>query len=216
MRHCEALGNVKRIFQGSTDLDISETGGKQLKCLQKRFCEIKLDRIYTSPLTRAKKTALAIKGEKNLAVEDCEGLRELHGGIVEGKPFAETFSANPDLLDCWDNHPEDFHPEGGEAMAHAYDRIWETVLNLAKENKGKTIACATHGGVMRCLHCRLSFGDIKELKNMAWSDNTAVTLIEFDDDFKPNIIFINDASHLPEELIPKRNRLASFMIGDKK
>ena len=216
MRHCEALGNVKRIFQGSTDLDISETGEKQLECLKKRFDGIALDKIYTSPLIRARKTALAIKGERNLEVEDCEGLRELHGGIVEGKPFAETFRANPHLLDCWDNHPEDFHPEGGEAMAHAFDRIWDTVLKIAKDNKGKTVACATHGGVMRCLHCRLTLGNIKELKNMAWSDNTAVTLIEFDDNLKPNIIFVNDSSHLPEELIPKRNRLASFMAGDSK
>ena len=36
VRHCEAMGNVKRLFQGSTDLDISETGEKQLKAA---FCE---------------------------------------------------------------------------------------------------------------------------------------------------------------------------------
>ena len=34
VRHCEAIGNVKRIFQGSTDLDISETGAKQLEYLK--------------------------------------------------------------------------------------------------------------------------------------------------------------------------------------
>ena len=62
VRHCEALGNVKRLFQGSTDLDISETGEKQLEYLKRRFEEIKLDRVYTSPLIRAYKTALAIIG----------------------------------------------------------------------------------------------------------------------------------------------------------
>ena len=40
VRHCEAMGNVKRLFQGSTDLDISETGEKQLEYLNRRFEEI--------------------------------------------------------------------------------------------------------------------------------------------------------------------------------
>ena len=57
VRHCEALGNVMRIFQGSTDLDISELGAKQLEFLRKRFKNIELDRVISSPLLRARKTA---------------------------------------------------------------------------------------------------------------------------------------------------------------
>lgn len=216
VRHCEALGNVMRIFQGLTDLDISENGTKQLEYLKERFSGIQLDKVYTSPLIRTRKTAQAIKGEKAIDIEICEGLIELNGGVVEGKPFKETFGANPELADCWDNHPQDFYPEGGEAMYNAYERIWNTVTEIAKSNKGKTVACATHGGVIRCLNCRLTLGDITQLKNMAWSDNTAVTLIEFDDNFNPTVKFTNDVSHLPEELIVKRNRISSYISGENK
>ena len=97
VRHCEAMGNVKRLFQGSTDLDISETGEKQLEYLKRRFEEIKLDRVYTSPLIRSYKTALAIIGERNLKPEINDGLREMSGGIVEGKPFKEAFNAEPGM-----------------------------------------------------------------------------------------------------------------------
>ena len=100
-------------------------------------------------------------------------------------------------------------------MRHAYERIWNTVKRIAAENDGKTVACATHGGVMRCLHCRLLLGDINRLSEMGWSDNTAVTLLRFDKDNKVEVVFYNDSSHLPEELIPKRSRLSSFM-GDEK
>ena len=48
---------------------------------------------------------------------------------------------------------------------------------------------------------------------MPWSENTAVSLIEFDDALNPKVVFYNDVSHLPEELIPKRSRLSSFMGG---
>ena len=216
VRHCEALGNVKRIFQGSTDLDISELGKKQLKELKKRFEEIELDRVYTSPLIRTRKTAEAIIGSKPLKYEICEGLIELHGGVVEGRPFVEAFNEIAGLADIWNYHPEDFAPEKGEAMRHAYERIWETMLKIAKDNNGKTVACATHGGVTRCLNCRLISNDIKKLSQTPWSENTAVTLIEFDDSLNPTLMYYNDVSHLPESLVNRKSRIVSKIDGDKK
>lgn len=216
VRHCEAMGNVKRLFQGSSDFDISETGVKQLEYLKNRFKNIKLDKVYTSPLIRARKTALAVIGDRDLKPIDEKGLIELDGGIVEGKPFIETFNSIPGLADTWDNHPEDFAPEGGEKMRDAYERIWNTVKKIAAQNAGKTVACTTHGGVTRCLLCRLLKGDITKLSEMPWSENTAVTLLRFDDKLNPEVVFYNDTSHLPEKLIPKHSRLSSFMGGNTK
>lgn len=211
VRHCEAYGNLNRLFQGVSDFDISDMGAKQLEFLKKRFENIQLDKVYSSPLTRAYKTGLAVKGDKNIPIEKCDGLRELDGGIVEGKPFVETFNSMPHLADAWDNHPEDFHPEGGESMRHAYERIYNTILSLAAENRGKTIACATHGGVTRCLLCRILHNNIHELKNTPWADNTAIALLKIDDDNNITLDFYNDTTHLPQELLPKRTRLATFM-----
>lgn len=216
IRHCEAMGNVLRVFQGSSDLDISELGKVQLKYLEERFNAIPLDRIYSSPLKRAIKTAQAVAGVKNIEIEVREGLKELYGGVVEGKPFVEAFNAVPGLADTWDNHPQDFAPEGGETMRHAYDRIWNTVKLIAEQNPDKTVALTSHGGVIRCLMCRLLKGDINELKNIEWCENTGVTLIEFDDSLKPSVVFFNDCSHLPEEFVNRKSRLASFMKGNAK
>lgn len=215
VRHCETEGNVKRLFQGVSDFDITENGEKQLNYLAKRFENVPLDKIYTSPLIRARKTALAVAGGRNIEIEDSQGLKELNGGILEGKPFRETFNSIPGLSDTWDNHPEDFAPEGGEKMRDAYERIWNTVKNIAKQNVGKTVACTTHGGVTRCLMCRLLNGDITKLSATPWSENTAVSLIEFDSAFNPNVVFFNDVSHLPESLIPQRSRLSAFMGNAK-
>lgn len=216
IRHCEAMGNVLRVFQGSSDFDISELGKVQLKYLEERFNAIPLDRIYSSPLKRAMKTAEAVRGVKNIEIEPHDGLLELHGGVVEGKPFKEAFNSIEGLADTWDNHPQDFAPEGGEPMRHAYERIWDTVKQLVEENKGKAIALTTHGGVTRCLMCRLLKGDINELKNVNWCENTGVTLIEFEDGKEPNVVFFNDHSHLPEEFVNRKSRLASFMKGNDK
>ena len=211
VRHCEAMGNVKRVFQGSTDLDISELGEKQLTYLQKYFEDIHLDKVYSSPLIRTKKTAKAIIGNKNLETVLCDGLIELHGGIIEGKPIRETFGKMPELLDAWENHPEDFAPENGEKMRDAYERIWNTVLTIAKENKGKTVACATHGGVIRCLNCRIIENDITKLKTIPISDNTGVTLIRFDDELNATPVLTNEISHLPKELINRKMKFSQFL-----
>ncbi|MBR4072537.1 MAG: histidine phosphatase family protein [Clostridia bacterium] len=196
VRHCQAQGNVKRIFQGSSDTDISELGAKQLEGLSRRFEGVKLDRVYSSPKLRALKTAAAIVGTKGLEIYKREDLRELHGGVVEGRSFDEIKEKYPDLWDKWCNHPQDFAPDGGEPMREAYDRIWNEIMALARENKGRTIAAATHGGVLRLLCCRLFFHDIERLNEADYAENTGVTLLEFDNALTPTVTLYNDVSHL--------------------
>ena len=203
VRHCEAIGNVQKIFQGVSDLDITESGAEQLLYLKKRFKDIQLDAVYSSPLIRTQKTAKAVVGEKKLSVEINQGLIEINGGVIEGKPFIESCKKYPELADIWANHPQDFAPYESEPMQDAYERIWNTVEAIAKENKGKTVACVAHGGVIRCLMCKILHNDITQLKNVAFSGNTAVSLIEFDDTLNPKIIFMNDVSHLPDSVLQK-------------
>lgn len=203
VRHCEALGNFQRIFQGTTDLDITELGQKQLSNLTKRFESEEFDAVYSSPLIRTVKTARAVIGNRKMEPLLCKGLIELDGGFLEGKPFIETFEAYPELKDAWFNHPQDFAPEGGEPMPVAYERCWEAILDIVRENKGKRVVCATHGGIIRCLACRILLNDISKLNSVPLSSNTAVTLIEFDDELKPHIIYHNNSEHLPAEMITR-------------
>ena len=207
VRHCEAMGNHKRIFQGSTDCDVSEIGTVQLGYLKERFKDVKLDAVYSSPLIRAQKTAEAISFGKELQINIRKNLAELDGGVVEGRPWQEAFNAIPGLADAWNNHPQDFAPQGGEAMRDAYVRIYNEIIELAHANRGKTIAAASHGGVLRCLTCRILYNDITRLKDVPWHENTAITLIKIDDSDKISIEFFNDYSHVPSEYMPKRNRI---------
>lgn len=216
IRHCEAQGNVLRQLQGITDADITELGKKQLEALAKRFETVKLDAVYSSPLKRAYKTARAVADKKGIEVIEAQGLSELDCGDLEAKPFAEIFADGTELGNIWYNFPQDFAPENGEKMKDAYERIWQTVLELAKQNEGKTIAVASHGGVLRCLLCRLLYNDINMLSKVGWSDNTAVSLLRFDDNFKPTLVYHYDYSHLNADLIPTYSRLSEILRGNKK
>lgn len=209
IRHCEALGNKKRLFQGSTDCDISELGEIQLEYLSKRFKNIHLDEIYSSPLRRAMKTAQSVAKGRGLTVIPRVDLTELHGGVVEGRPFVEAFNEIEGLADAWNNHPQDFAPEGGESMRSAYERIWQEISEIAQKSEGKTVAVATHGGVLRCLMCRLLYNDINRLKDVPWCENTAITQLQIDDDFNITVKSFNDHTHIPEKFLPKRSRIIS-------
>lgn len=213
IRHCEAQGNVLRQLQGVTDADITELGKRQLEALSKRFENIELDSVYSSPLIRAYKTACAVADKKGIEVIKNQGLAEVDCGVLEAKPFAEIFAEGTELGDIWYNHPEDFAPENGETMRDAYERIWQTVLDLAKTNKGKTVAAASHGGVLRCLLCRLLYNDINKLSSVVWDDNTAVSLIRFDDEFNPTLVYYSDFSHLNDDLLSNHSRLSVILRG---
>ena len=199
VRHCETVGNALRLFQGATDLDITQTGEKQLKKLEERFNTIDIDAVYSSPLIRTVKTAKAIIGSRNISIQLEKGLIELNGGVIEGKPFEEIIKEFEGFEDIWFNHPEDFDMPGGEPMRTSYERIFETIINLAKNNPEKTIACATHGGIIRCLMCHIIYNDITRLKEVPIPINTSVSLLEIDDKNNIEIKFYNDYSHLSND-----------------
>lgn len=209
VRHCEAAGNLKKTLQGRTDCDISEDGAKQLLYLKERFSEIAIDKAYSSPLIRALKTAKAAVDGKGIEVVTDIRFAELNCGVLDGKPFEEIFRDFPWFLDVWDNRLWEFSPEGGEAMSEVYERMWDGLCDIAKDpdNEGKTVLIASHGAAIRSLCCRLIFNDIKKLCYTDWACNTAVTLITYDNgEFKLELL--NDATHLPENLI-KTSRLLS-------
>ena len=70
IRHGETEWNTKGIYQGLTDIPLSEKGEKQAEYLGKRFQNkaLKVDAIYSSPLQRAVKTAESIANAKGLKI----------------------------------------------------------------------------------------------------------------------------------------------------
>lgn len=200
VRHCEARGNVDRIFQGHTDADISEKGKAQLERLAERFRDIPLDAVYSSPLKRARLTADAINRYHGLPVHIHPGLIEIHGGYMEGKPWADFPVTNPEDARRWNLEPWLFAPQGGESMQAVYDRIWRAVGDIVTAEEGGAVAVASHGCAIRNLLCRAKGWPIQRLAEVAWCDNTGVSILEFDGPDKCRVVLENDISHLDEGL----------------
>lgn len=198
VRHAEAQGNILRIFQGRIDADVSENGMRQLERLREKFKNIELDKVYSSPLIRAYKTAQAANYYHGLPVTTLDGLKEIDGGRWEGEKWEEIPNLFPKENDAWVNEPWLFAPQGGETMRHVYDRIWNTILSIVKDNKDCRILVASHGCAIRNFICRAKGLPLERLKEIDWFENTSVNIIDFDDDLCPHIVRENDAEHLDD------------------
>lgn len=200
IRHGEALGNINRRFQGSTDAPLTDRGKEQTKCLENRFWDIPVDVIYSSPLQRAYDTAMAVSRASGcwpVLVEP--RLTEINGGDVEGMLWDEFPKKFPEAFDNWVNHPAKFCAPHGETMAEVYTRVREGLLSILEGNPGKRIAAATHGCAIRNALCFLLGYPIEEMNRVPLAENTAVSAFEIVGE-RITPLFLNDKSHIPENL----------------
>ncbi len=200
IRHCEAFGNIMRVFQGRSDGDISENGKAQLEKLAVHMKQFPFDVVYASPLKRAQETARAVNQFMNRPFFIEEGLVEIDGGHWEGNKWVDLPKLYPQESGQWNLEPWNFHPAGGESMRQVYDRIYETVQGLARKHTDQTVVAVSHGCAIRNLLCRVKGYPIERLNEIEWCDNTGINRIDFDEALQPHLVLENDNSHLDEEL----------------
>ena len=196
VRHCESLSNEMKVAAGHTDFDVSERGARQLEYLAERFKDVHLDIIYSSPLKRAYKTALAINKYPQTEVVKDERFIEKFIGDLEGKPLADLDPGEQEIRRLT---PHLFCPKGGETPIAAGERGFQALLDIVAQNPGKSIAVAGHGGLFQAMFCllkKLPWERMAEIKNL---DNTCVNLLHFHEDGTWEFIYENDTSHLPAE-----------------
>lgn len=175
IRHGETDWNRGGRIQGHSESALSDRGREQAKQLARRLADTEFDRIYSSDLDRAQKTAmLAFPGRR---VELEPRLRELAGGIFEGKTVAEMTPAERTLRQRLVQGDIHVRPEGGESYADLLLRVQEWLAELPASGR---VACVTHGGVIHtALRVALNqLDDWSQGPDLA-TDNTSITELWF-------------------------------------
>jgi broad specificity phosphatase PhoE len=206
VRHAEAEANKLRYFNGHIDGDVSENGQVQLERLKERCKAIDFDRVYSSPLLRAYKTAQAANADHGLPIATLDGLKEIYGGRWEGECFDDIPSLFPEENRVWVEQPWLFAPQGGETMRQVYDRIWDTMLGIVKENIGLRVLVASHGCAIRNFICRAAGRPLEQLNDVEWFENTSISIVDFDEGLSPHVVCVNDASHLTLDTMTLANQ----------
>ena len=82
IRHGETDWNKEKKLQGITDIPLNAYGIELAEKTAEGLKDVPFDRIYTSPLIRAKKTAEIIRGNRPIELEVREELKEISFGVL--------------------------------------------------------------------------------------------------------------------------------------
>lgn len=166
-RHGETELNKQKRWQGSgMDYDLNENGVKQAQDLIEKLKDKGLEKIYSSPLKRAKHTAEVVAQVLNIPVEVRDDLRECFYGVAEGKLIADLQKEVPEIVNNW-NNPNYFNIkfEDGESKKEALDRVLAELVKITSEDFN-IAGIAIHGGTMGAMLNYLHY-DFDKLQNCA-------------------------------------------------
>jgi len=150
IRHGETNSVVTKKLCGRTDDVITKNGLSQIEKLLNILKTINPDKIFSSPLIRAKQSAEILTSHFKKDIIILENLKEIDFGDYEGLTLDEVKKNNLNDYENWINHPGKYTPNNGEKLSDLVKRIkniFNEIINDKEDNKIYFIV--THGGPIR-------------------------------------------------------------------
>ena len=198
IRHGESTANREQVFSGHYDIELEEKGKLQAKQTAEYVVRTyQIDKVYASDLKRAYETGKAVADIIGTDVVTDARLREVYGGKWEAVKFLELPQLYPEDYKTWMEDIGNVRCTGGESIKEMAQRVYDTVLEIAKENDGKTIVIATHATPIRGLQSMIQTGGTEKMQQIRWVTNASVSELEYVDGCW-NYIKIGYDEHLEE------------------
>ena len=177
LRHGATDWNLARRCQGTTDLELNETGLEQAEAAALDLSREKIDAIYSSHLKRAHQTAAAVSRFHNLTITIEESLRELDHGEIEGLTFAEIQATRPDFMRQWRDRPADADIPGGERLIDVEKRAWDGLGRIVgRHGSEETLVVVSHNFPILSVLCRVTGTPLNQYRSFHLDPGEAVRL----------------------------------------
>jgi 2,3-bisphosphoglycerate-dependent phosphoglycerate mutase len=158
VRHGQSEWNLKNLFTGWRDPDLTELGVQEATAGAKALADygIKFDIAFTSDLTRAQKTCKIILdgvGQPNLDVIKDQALNERDYGDLSGLNKDDARAKwGEEQVHIW-RRSYDVPPPGGESLKDTGARVWPYYMTeiLPRVLRGEKVLVAAHGNSLRSL-----------------------------------------------------------------
>jgi 2,3-bisphosphoglycerate-dependent phosphoglycerate mutase len=158
VRHGQSEWNLKNLFTGWRDPDLTALGVEEAKTGGKAIAEtgIKFDVAFTSDLSRAQKTLSLILDEIGQ-----QGLETIRDQALNERDYGDLSGLNKDdarakwgeeQVHIW-RRSYDVPPPGGESLRDTGARVWPYYLTeiLPRVLRGEKVLVAAHGNSLRSL-----------------------------------------------------------------
>lgn len=182
VRHTETVGNVEKRLTGRQDYEITNRGKILVDELTDHFKNIKFDRIYASTSQRTVKTVQKLAELNGIRVEEKEELCEMYFGIYDGWKWEEVDRVNPQVKLNQNKTNEILGIPNQENTDDVANRIYECILNLARQNEGKTILICSHGVAIEAFLRKIVGVPFRYEKEKFCQHNVAINELEFEND----------------------------------
>ncbi len=193
-RHGESEYNAKKIIQGHIDTDLTPKGIVQARLAGEELKRFPIEKIYTSDLRRAYRTAYVIGDILGIEPVIDERLREMHFGQWEGLAYEFIYKNHPEDFQNWLKNPVACPLPYQEDIKEFENRIISFLEDLKKDNSDNILIVA-HGGSIQgiiCLACDLGLEHIWGLRH----SNTGISQIRLYRNTPSELVFLNYTQHL--------------------
>ena len=198
IRHGESEANRQNVFAGQINPDLQNKGVLQAELTAKYIEQnYKVDKIYSSDLKRAYRTAKCLGDLLGLEVVTDRRLREINAGKWEGEKYLGLIDKYPEEFGLWLNNIGKAACPDGETVKQLGERVMEALTEIAKNNDGKTVAIGTHATPIRVAQSIIQTGGLEEMKNIPWVSNASVSLVEYNDG-KWTMSVVSEDKHLAD------------------
>lgn len=197
IRHAQSIGNIEKRLTGRVNYVLTEEGYNQVKKLTDRLKDIHFDVAYSSPMVRTVETIKPIAEQNNLNIKIEDMLSEMYFGIYDGFKWEEVNEIDLSISDRRKETNEISGIPKQETTEDVKNRMYNEILKIANENKGKTILVASHGVAIEAFLRQIT-GEPFSIKKQEYSQqNTSINIIQYDEvNKKFEIKMLNDLTHL--------------------
>jgi len=149
IRHGQSEADILNVIEGRADFSLTELGHKQAtKMAEWVNGYMKLDKIFASPLQRARQTAEKLSTATGVPIEFDENLMEWKNGLIAGLPFEEADKKYP-KPNPYFPHTVVYEQESDiEFRARAEIALSKIINENPPDSK---IAIVSHGGMINRL-----------------------------------------------------------------
>ncbi|SFH52930.1 alpha-ribazole phosphatase [Tindallia magadiensis] len=199
VRHGETEDNVKQKMSGWTDTPLNLNGIRQAHIVAQRLKNLSVDRVLSSDLNRAVKTAeiIAQHQSEEIPHEKVIGFREMNFGQLEQLSMQEIEQHyNQEYKKIYTEDKYTF-PEG-ENLNTFHKRVIDTLTAYLQRNrKDENMLIVAHSGTIRCMLTHLVIGNIDGHWRFA-VDHCGITVIKNVLEY-PYIKKLNDTCHFDHQ-----------------
>ena len=182
IRHGETDWNVKRRFQGRSDIELNEEGRRLARVTAEALKDVNFTRIITSPLKRAYETAIIMKRDRDIPIIKDERIIEISFGEYEGLCCGKEGYNIPDpTFMNFFNAPLDYKPpKGAESIEKLCNRTANLFEELVANNelKDEIILISTHGAALRGILSHIYNIGIEDFWKGGVHKNCAISIVE--------------------------------------